>query len=316
MNMRIFIIACLACCAAAVAGCGSDGSSESNTKRDTIEVVAAFYPLAWLAERVGGEGVEVRNLTAAGAEPHDMELTPRDVAQLRSADVVLYVGEGFQPAVEEALAGADVTAIDVLQAPDLALLQGSKDSHKHDEHAEGDEHVEGDEHSDATAVDPHVWLDPVRFASIARYIARPLKGDAGAVVADLERLDVQYRTALAQCARDELFTSHTAFSYLADRYSLRQVAISGLSPESEPRPRDLERVARQARDAGATTIFFESLVSPKLSRQVAQEVGAETAVLDPLEGIAQERLDSGIDYLRVMRDNLARLRSSLGCSPR
>jgi zinc transport system substrate-binding protein len=259
-----------------LAGCG--GSTDSGSAR----IVAAFYPLAWAAERVGGGGVEVVNLTPPGAEPHDVELSPRDVEAIRDADLVLYAGSGFQPAVEDAVRGRS--------RPSLDVLGGRED-------------------------DPHVWLDPVRFANVVVEIGRALgRRDAAAELAlELRRLDRDYRRSLERCARRTLVVAHAAFGQLAARYGLTQLSLAGRSPEAEPGPRELERLVDAVRDSGATTVFAEPLVVDRVAKTVAREAGAELAVLDPVEGLTHERIQAGDDYLSVMRDNLATLRKTLGC---
>jgi zinc transport system substrate-binding protein len=279
-------------------GCGSDAVAANRT------VVAAFYPLAWAAEEVAGDDVEVVNLTPPGAEPHDIELTARDVERVREADVVLYLGDGFMPALEEAVDGHD-NAIDLLAGQ---ALRAGGDEHGHEE-PESAEYEESER-------DPHVWLDPTRLAAIAETIADEL-GDSDAatdVVARLEELDAEFRTGLASCERHEIVTSHAAFGYLADAYGLRQIALTGISPEAEPSPRALEELVEEVKEERATTVFFETLVSSRLAQTVAREAGAETAALDPLEGLGEEELEAGADYVSAMRANLATLRDALGCA--
>jgi zinc transport system substrate-binding protein len=281
-------------------GCGERGDDDRRT------VVAAFYPLAWAAEEIAGDDVEVVNLTPAGAEPHDIELTARDVELVDDADVVLYLGRGFMPALEDAVEG-HAGAVDLLESQ--SLRKGG-DVHGHD--AEEEEHEGGE---DEPELDPHVWLDPTRLATIARTIAAEL-GEPGAeadLVAELEQLDEDYRAGLANCKRREIVTSHAAFGYLADAYGLRQIALSGVSPEAEPSPRALEELVDEVEEEGATTVLFETLVSPRLAETVAREAGADTAVLDPLEGLGEEALEAGADYFSVMRMNLATLRTALDC---
>ena len=246
-------------------------------------IVAAFYPLAYAAERIGGQNFAVENLTPPGAEPHDLELTPREVARIEKAEVVLYLSHGFQPAVSKAVEQARGTRIDVLAG---LPLHGN---------------------------DPHVWLDPVLFARIARRIGTALHRPAGGLVADLQQLDRDYRDGLRNCKRHEIVTSHEAFGYLAARYSLKQVAITGVAPESEPTPRQLAHVIQVVRQTRATTVFFETLVSPRLAQTVAREVGARTAVLDPIEGLTPAEQKRGENYVTLMRRNLAALRKALGC---
>ncbi|GIU94353.1 MAG: zinc ABC transporter substrate-binding protein [Gaiellaceae bacterium] len=288
----IFLAAALALLASA---CGGGGESRSQTR-----IVAAFYPLAFLAERLAPTA-EVTTLTPAGAEPHDLELTPREVAALADADLVLYLGQGFQPALERAVRGK-ANALDLLDG--LELIEGS----------EGDgSHSEGD---GSHALDPHVWLDPLRFAAMAERVAEALgePGAADGLVADLQELDEEFRDGLADCERDVIVTSHAAFGYLADAYGLRQLALSGLSPEAEPSPRALEGLVAEVRRSQATTVFFETLVSPKVAETVAREAGVRTAVLNPLEGLTEQELENGADYVSVMRENLAALRQALGCA--
>ena len=270
-------------------------------------MVAAFYPLAWAAEQVADETAEIVNLTPPGVEPHDLELSPRDVERVRDADLVLYLGGGFMPALEDAVADHP-NAVDLLE--DVELLEGGADDHVDEEATEADGH-EDDEH----ALDPHVWLDPSRLAAIARQIAEALGSPAGAdeLVSTLEGLDAELAAGLAECERREIVTSHAAFGYLAKAYDLREIALTGISPESEPSPRALERLVSEVEETGATTVFFESLVSPRLAETVARETGARTAALDPLEGLSEEQLDAGETYLTVMRSNLQALREALEC---
>jgi zinc transport system substrate-binding protein len=267
---------------ALAAGCGNDESDASGTS-----VVAAFYPLAFLAERIDPDA-DVTNVTPAGAEPHDVELSARDIEHVQDADVVLYLGRGFQPALEDAASGRD-GAVDLLQG--MALLGGE------------------------TGADPHVWLDPMRFAAMARKAAAALGRPSAAdpVAAELEQLDRDFEAGLAHCERRELVTSHAAFGYLAHAYGLTQVPLTGVVPEAEPSARDLERLVREVEDTGATTVFFEPLVSPRLADTVAREAGVTTAELDPLEGLTEGEISAGEDYFSVMRANLATLRKSLGC---
>jgi zinc transport system substrate-binding protein len=271
---------------AALAGCGGSSSSSGDT------VVASFYPLAFAAQQIAGAGVDVRNLTPPGVEPHDLELSGSDVRTIADADLVLYLGEGFQPSLEDAIDSTSAHAVDLLETVDTRT--------------EGE-----DEHG----VDPHVWLDPVRYAAIATRIGEELdrSPEAEQFAARLHALDREFSRGLSHCERTEIVTSHAAFGYLAERYGLRQVAITGIEPEAEPTPGDLENVVRRVRAAGATTIFFETLVSPRLAETVAREVGAKTAVLDPLEGLTAAEAAAGEDYFSVMRENLAALRTALEC---
>ena len=256
-------------------GCSRGASDPKPT------IVASSYPLAWAAERVAGPDYRVVNLTPAGAEPHDIELSPRDVEAIRDAELVVYLSGGFQPAVEDAVAERG--------GPSLDARDG--------------------------AVDPHVWLDPIRFRRVVHELGRALgRPDAArAVEADLSRVDRTYREALDDCASSTFVTQHAAFGQLASRYGLTQRALVGLSPEAEPGPREVERLIDEVKATGAPTVFAEPLVGDRLVRTVANGAGVSVSSLDPVEGLTEERLAEGADYLSVMDDNLAALTKALAC---
>ena len=273
--MRVLVLVLVLLLLLGGTGC-SRGESDG---RPTI--VASSYPLAWAAERVAGDGYRVVNLTPAGAEPHDIELTPRDVEQVRDAALVVYLSGGFQPAVEDAVADRDGPSID----------------------------VRGD------AADPHVWLDPIRFSRVVEQVGDALGRPAASarVVAQLRRLDDRYRTGLANCARTTFVTDHAAFGLLAERYGLTQRSLVGISPEAEPAPRDLQRLIDEVRELGVPVVFAEPLVSDRLAKTIARGAGVDVAELDPVEGLSSERLDAGEDYASVLLDDLSKLREALGC---
>ena len=268
-------------------GCGGGGSSDGK-----VAVVGAFYPLAEVARKVGGDRVTVRDLTPAGAEPHDLELTSDDVDHLIDAALVVQMGRGFQPAVEDVAADREGATITVLQG-DVA--------------------------------DPHVWLDPTQLAEIVALVADGLtkvdpagsaayEANAAAYATELARLDAEMEAGLSTCRRTEIVTAHAAFGWLATRYGLRQEAIAGLSPDQEPDPKRLSELADLVRSDGVTTIFTETLVSPDVARALARETGVETAVLNALEGLSKDEVAAGDDYVSVMRANLATLREALACT--
>jgi len=319
--MRLVPAAALTTAVLALSACGGDRGGTANSSGDgRLTVAAGFYPYAFLAERVGGDDVEVTNLTQPGGEPHDLELTPRQVAALAETDLVV-TSPGFQPAVDEAVEQqAPDRAFDVLSAVELRSAAGGHDEHAEEEHAE-EEHAE-EEHAEEVpgGADPHVWLDPQRLATIGTALADRLaeldpdgaegyRSRAQALSTELSELDDELRAGLRTCQRRQIVTSHDAFGYLADAYGLEQVAVAGLSPEDEASPQRLAEVAAQAEEDGVTTIFFEELVSPRVAESLAREVGATAAVLSPLEGAPETG-----DYVTAMRENLATLRTALDCS--
>jgi zinc transport system substrate-binding protein len=278
-----------------LAGCGGDEASSG----DLPTVAASFYPLAFVAEQIGGGDVRVVNLTSPGVESHDLELTPRQVAEIAAADLVVYE-RGFQPSVDEAV---DQNAGDArVEVTEVVPLE--------------------DEHGDL-AGDPHVWLDPTLLARIADAVADglaaavPASADAfreraEALVAELADLDEEFSTGLGQCERNVVVTTHEAFGYLAHRYGLEMVGISGLSPDAEPSPARLAEVGEVIADEGVTTVFYERLVSPAVAETLADDLGVVTAVLDPIEGLTDETEDE--DYFTLMRANLGALEEANGCT--
>jgi zinc transport system substrate-binding protein len=294
----------LAITVAGISACSAPAASTSSSGPDRPTVVAAFYPLAYAAQQVGADAVDVTSLTPAGVEPHDLELSAAQVAQIAEADLVLYV-KGFQPAVDEAIAqqAAD-RAIDV--SAGLTLLPG--------------EAHEGEESNGAT--DPHIWLDPANMAAIGTQVAGRLQAlapdlaptieaNTSTFTDDMAAIDADYTHDLATCSSRELVVSHEAFGYLAAAYDLTQVGLSGLSPEAEPSPARMKEVADLVRADGITTIYYETLVDPKVAQTVADETGATTAVLDPIEGLAP---DATGDYSSIMRQNLATLVAGQSCT--
>ncbi len=287
-----------------LAACGDDGPAASGT----LDVATAFYPIELVTRTVGGDLAMVTNLTPPGGEPHDLELKPSDVRRIREADLIVYFADGFQPSIEDAIEQlSDKTkAVDLLAGISLKRPPPGAEEEGLD-------------------VDPHVWLDPTLMQRIVDGVtdalAKTVPASAGEIRAratalngELAALDGEFKAQLTNCARHEIFTSHAAFAYLADRYGIRQVAIEGISPEAEPSSKRLLEIAQQARHAKATTIFFETLISPRVSQAVARIVGAKTAVLDPIEGLTPEDAAKGADYFSIMRQNLAALVEALGCT--
>ncbi|WP_329564072.1 metal ABC transporter substrate-binding protein [Kitasatospora sp. NBC_01266] len=307
---------------ALLTACGtSAGGGDSKHADGRPQVVASFYPMRYLAEQIGGDRVHVTDLTAAGTEPHDLELTAKQVATVQRADAVLYL-KGLQPTVDRAVAQSH--SAHVLDAAALSPLVERGAGAEDGEDGEADQHEhEGDhEHGHDHAADPHLWLDPARYATVAQGVgaelakADPANADtyrrnADDLTARLATLDQEYREGLHGCTQRSFVTSHAAFGYLADRYQLRQIAINGIDPESEPTPARMARIQQTAKAQGATTVFFEATAGPRLAQSVAKDLDLRTSVLDPLEGV---RNGSGADYFSVMRQNLANLRPALGCA--
>lgn len=309
-----------------LSGCGDDAGTASGG--DGLTVAASFYPLAFVTERVAGDHATVDNLTQAGGEPHDLELTARQVGEISDADLVVYLA-GFQPSVDEAVEqNAEDRAVDVAGLVELLDEPEHGDEHEgehgdehEDEHADEESH-EGHDHGDL-AGDPHIWLDPTNLEAIAAAVADRLaeadpdnaddyRANADALNADLQELDQEFETGLAQCTQRVFVVAHEAFGYLAHRYDLEQIGISGIDPEAEPSPERLAEVHDVVREQGVTTIFYERLVSPDVAETLAGDLGVQAAVLDPIEGLTDDTADQ--DYFSLMRADLEALRAANGCT--
>jgi len=278
-----------------------------------IKIVASFYPLAEFARQVGGENVEVTNLVPAGTEPHDFEPTPKDISTLKSADIFIYNGGGLEKWVERI---SDSIASDkqkiIQMSSNFTLLPFSSETASNAGEA-------------ATTQDPHIWLNPVNSKKMVEVIRDALinkdpansaayNANTESYLAQLDKLDNEYRQGLKTCQSNEIVTTHAAFAYLAQQYNLKQTAIAGLSPDEEPSPKKLGEIATLAKAKNIRYIFFETLVSPKLAETVANEIGAQTLVLNPLEGLSDQEIQAGKNYITVMEENLTNLRLALNCS--
>lgn len=321
MNVRRLIPATAALGAVALGltaltGCsGSDAADGSGGGE--LDVVASFYPMEFLAEEIGGTHVSVTTLTKPGVEPHDLELSPRQIGSLGDADYILYL-KGIQPAVDDAIAQSG--AKNTVDAAELTSLEAHGAEVDSPDHASSDEHEEHEEH-DGAGLDPHIWLDPVKYAEVAEGVGTSLakadpahaadyRANTDRLVEKLNTLNTAYETGLKSTTTRTFLTTHSAFGYLAERYGLTQEGIAGVDPEAEPSPARIKDLQHIAEENGATTVFFETLASDKTAKTLAKDTGLRTDVLDPLEGITDS--SKGDDYLQVMESNLGALQKALG----
>ncbi|MFD4278204.1 metal ABC transporter substrate-binding protein [Streptomyces cyaneofuscatus] len=316
----------------ALSACSTSDAADGGNG-DKLKVTASFYPMQFLAERIGGEHVAVTSLTKPGVEPHDLELTPRQIGSISESDYVLYL-KGIQPAVDDAIQQSGVQ--NTVDAATLTTLEnhgaevsghdhghegeeehGHEGEEAHEEHSEGDGHNHGEE----GGADPHIWLDPVKYAEVAKGVGKSLekadpdhaadyKKNTEALVGELNKLNTAYETGLKNTATKTFITTHSAFGYLAERYGLTQQGIAGIDPEAEPTPARIQELHTIAEKEKATTVFFETLASDKTAKTLAKDTGLKTGVLDPLEGITKK--SQGADYIEVMESNLTALQKALG----
>ncbi len=282
-------------------------SKPSAVTSEKIKVVASFYPLADFAKNVGGDLVEVMNITPAGAEPHDYEPTPKDIAALYDAKLVILNGNGVDAWGEKIEGELTQKGIIVLKMSDHL------DSLKNNEPGE-----------ESGQYDPHFWLNPTNAIKETDSIADALiqidsthekeyNMNRDEFKRKLGLLDEEYRSGLANCESRTIVTSHNAFNYLASRYNLSTLYILGLSADEEPSPKTIADTARLAKERGVKYIFFETLINPKLSETIAREIGAKTLELNPIEGLSDKEIAQGKDYISVMRNNLENLKIALSC---
>lgn len=287
----------------ALTGCHTKKAAEASTQtKETsskLKVTTSFYPMFDFASKVGGDKVEITNMTPAGTEPHDWEPSAKDIEQLEKSDVFIYNGADMEHWTDDVLASLDNKNITVVEASQgISLLKEGKN------------------------YDPHVWLNPLNAKKEMENIKEALiKADEKnkeyyeknykTYAKKFDTLDSEYSTTLSNVKNKNLIASHEAFGYLCEAYGLKQIGIEGLSPDSEPDAAKMKEIIHFAKKNNVKTIFFEELVSPKVSETIAKELGAEATVLDPIEGLSDEQQELGADYFSVMESNLQTLKKSL-----
>ncbi len=271
--------------------------SAVETKSDKLQITASFYPLYFFASEIGGDMVHVTNITHAGVEPHDYEPGAQDIASLERSALIILNGGGLEPWSKTLSQNISHERTKITVVGDGLLVDH----------------------------DPHIWLSPVIAKKMADKIALELSDvdqanayyyslNVAAFKTRLDALDSDFRSGLGSCQKHEIITSHAAFGYLAREYGLKQVSIAGLSPESEPSLSRLVEIAKFAKDNDVKYIFFESLVSPRLSDTIANEIGAKTLVLNPIEGMSPDDMVVGKNYFTEMQTNLDNLKIALQCN--
>ena len=306
MKKRIIGSILLAALVAVLIFVGVKNANQNTQQNNKLKVTASFYPLYDFAKAVGGDKVQVTNITPAGAEPHDYEPSPRQLISMQKSQVFIYDGGTLEPWVDKFLPNYQHTAV---KASSQITLQAGQDE---------------DGTTSASVKDPHFWLDPILAQQIVSNIKDGLiKADpsnkeyfqshAKAYANKLAKLNKNYRDGLASCKGRTIITSHTAFGYLANRYNFKTLSIAGVSPDEEPSPAKLAELSKLVKTENIKYIFFESLTSPRLAKTIAKETGANTLVLDPIEGLSQADQKQGKNYISVQQENLANLRTALSC---
>jgi zinc transport system substrate-binding protein len=308
------LLAVLLCGLTALAGCAKpEAADRANGK---ITVYTSIYPLAYFAEQIGGKRVDVRALVPPGTEPHEFELSTRDMARLSQADVFIYNGAGLEAWADQVKQTLDPSRTVQMNATKGVPLLDAKE--EHDEHGE-----HGHGHG---GVDPHVWLDPKRAMIQARNIRDGLiqadprhKAEYEANYVKLQQRLTELDRAYADLAKrtpvKTFMVSHAAFGYLADRYGWQQIAVAGLSPTDEPSAKELQALIETAKREKIHVIFFETLVNAKTAETLEREIGAKALTLNPLEGLTPEEIKRGEDYFTIMEKNRQNLAKAWGVQP-
>ncbi|MFS8199622.1 metal ABC transporter substrate-binding protein [Streptomyces sp. CWNU-52B] len=314
----IAVAATTALALGSLSACSSDSSAADSDGGGKLDVVASFYPLQFLAEQIGKDHVSVSTLTEPGQEPHDLEISAKQTAQLQESDVALYL-KNLQPSVDDAIAQSEVKAkVDAAGLTSLEKHGNEVGGHaaEHD-----DEHGHEDEEGEGSGLDPHIWLDPVKYAEVAEGVGKAFEkadpdnaaayqANTAALVKKLDGLDTRFEDGLKDTKNKVFITTHAAFGYLAERYGLTEEAINGLDPESEPSANRVKDLEKMAKADGVSTVFYETLVSDKTAKTIAADADLKTDVLDPIEGITEK--SKGDDYIQVMDANLKALQTALG----
>lgn len=299
-----------------IAGCGNNGGISNNEEaldKEKLTVVATFYSMYDFTKNVAKDKADVQLLIPSGVEPHDWEPSPKDVKNIQRADLFIYNSEHFEtwvPTIEKSLQKANT--VFVKASDGITLIEGNDHEHKE----------EGHDHNHSHEVDPHVWLSPVLAQKEVETITKALieadpdnqsyyEENSKEYINKLKELDNEYRASLEKASSKEFITQHAAFGYLANEYGLKEISISGLSPSQEPSPAKLAELKKFAKEHHVKAIYFEELASPKVAETLAKEIGAETEILSTLEGLSKESQDQGLDYIKVMKNNLKALEKSL-----
>ncbi|MGX4686452.1 metal ABC transporter substrate-binding protein [Vagococcus sp. JNUCC 83] len=290
--------------------CGKQ-TTQQKKDDDKLHIVTSFYPMYDFAKKVTGNKADVTVLTEAGVEPHDYEPSAKDLAKIQNADVFIYNSNEMETWVRDVLASIDTKKVKVIEASQgIDLMEASEE----------DEHETEDSHNHQ--LDPHVWLDPVLAKKEVETITKGLvevdtpnkdsyEKQSADFIKKLDELNQAYVDATKDASQKTFVTQHTAFSYLAKQYGLKQVAISGISPDQEPTPKDLKHIEDLVKKDNIKIIYTESSASSKVAETITSATGATLSELNPLESLTQKQMDDGEDYLSVMYTNLDHLKLTI-----
>lgn len=284
-------------------GCTKDSSESFPKDNGKINVATSFYIMNDFASKIGGDRINLINLVPSGMEPHDFEPKTRDITRLKAANVFIYNGAGMEGWVDKVVQSAENKNLIVVEASKGIKLLGANDSNKNQN-------------------DPYVWLNPqnaiLQLSAIKDAFVKADPKNKTYYEQNFEtyktkfnELDNEYKTEVGSFKKKDIVVAHAAFGYLCDAYGLKQVAIEGLNAESEPTAARMAEISKFAKDNNVKVIFFEELVSPKVAETIAKESGAQTDMLNPVEGLSEDDKSKGKEYVTIMKDNLEALKKAL-----
>lgn len=278
--------------------------STKKTGDGKLQVAASFYPMYFFASRIGGDKADVVSITPASAEPHDYEPTTQDLVGIQNSNMLVLNGGALEAWGNKIKGQLPANVLVVTAGEGLANKQLNENGQ--------------------IIQDPHVWLDPILAKKEVEVIEKGFEkldpkdssyfqANAQKLDGELDVLNADYTYAFTNCVQKDFVTSHAAFGYLGAQYGITQIPISGVSPDEEPSTQKMVEITNLVKAKNIKVIFFESLVSPKLSDTIANETGAKAMVLDPIEGLTKDEIQSGQNYLTIMRQNLNNLQIALQC---
>lgn len=296
---------------ALLAACGQEAHN-NKTDEEQLQIATTIYPVYQFTKEIVGDTADVSLMVPAGTEAHDYEPSAKQLAELNEADSLVYHNENMETWISSASESIADDVHVIKGTENMVLLPGTDD---HDHEAEADHGHEGHSHD----YDPHTWVSPYRAIMEVQSItsqlseeypdlAETFEANATAYIDELEELDSLYTEAFENASRTDFVTSHTAFSYLSLDYGLNQIGIAGLTPAEEPSASRLAELADYVKENDIQYIYYEANGSDSMAKTLADEIGIEMAVLNPLESLSQDALDQGKDYISIMKENLEALK--------
>jgi len=308
---KLFLYTIVLSFAVFMLGCANSSGAGFPEDNQKLNVATSFYTMYDFASKIGGDKVNIVNIVPSGMEPHDFELKSGDITRLQKAKVFIYNGAGMENWVDKVVTSANNKDLILVEASKgIKLLEGSA---VHEGEKKGENVLQ---------YDPHVWLNPqnaiLELSAIKDAFVKADPKDKDYFEQNFEtykvkinELDKEYKSVVSSFKKKEIVVAHAAFGYLCDAYGLKQVAIEGLNAESEPTAARMAEISKYAKEQKFKVIFFEELVSPKVAQTIAKEAGAQTEMLNPLEGISDDAKKQGKEYISIMRDNLESLKKAL-----